>query len=124
MTPRLADADARAHYPELDQCSTALFGLTADEAEAVVRPAGWDGAERKPLPVQVQLLEAAGWDVTDRRRPLRTLAHFNVQLWLALRGVAGRLPQGPADDSEEDAGAAAWGSALQAGAVRFKRDRR
>ncbi len=112
------------HYPELDQCSMSLFGVTADEADGASRPAGWDDVERKPLPVQVQLLEAAGWDVTDRRRPLRTLPHFNVQLWLALRGVAGRLPPAPFGDPEEDAGSAAWGTALQAGATRFKRDRR
>ncbi len=31
--------------------------------------------------------------MTDaKRRPLRMLHHFNVQLWLAIRGVAGSLP--------------------------------
>ncbi len=124
MRPRLGDADARQHYPELDQCSIALFGLTADEAEAADRPAGWDGVELKPLAEQVRLFEDAGWDVTERRRPLRTLAHFNAQLWLALRGVAGRLPAQPGGAPEEDGGSAAWGAALQAGATRFKRDRK
>ncbi len=42
---------------------------------------------------QVDAFEAEGWDVTDaKRRPLRMLGHFNVQLWLAVRGVAGTLP--------------------------------
>ena len=124
MAPQYADPDARAHYPELDRCSIALFGLTADEAHDVERPSGWDGVERKSLREQVQAFEAVGWDITDQRRPLRTAAHFNVQLWLALRGVAGRLPPEPFGMPEEDDGSATWGSALQASATRFRRDRR
>ncbi|MGC1305447.1 MAG: hypothetical protein WA840_24005, partial [Caulobacteraceae bacterium] len=80
MNPRYAEPDARAHYPEIDQCSLAIFGITAGAAEEVARPAGWDGIERKPVREQVQAFEAAGWDVTDsRRRPLRMLEHFNQQ---------------------------------------------
>lgn len=37
MKPRMADVDARADFPELDACSLALFGLTADEADEVER---------------------------------------------------------------------------------------
>ena len=121
MTPRLSDTDARSHYPELDRCSVSLFGLTADQADQTTRPGRWDGIERKPLPEQVQAFEAEGWDVTERRRPLRTLGHFNIQLWLALRGVAGRLPPGPVEDEEAPT---AWASSMQASATRFKRDRR
>ncbi len=121
MNPRYADADARAHYPEIDLCSEALFGLTADAADEIARPTGWDRAERKPLRDQVEAFEREGWDVTDnRRRPLRMLEHFNVQLWLALRGVAGSLPFAPTDDEPPSA----WASTLQRDAARFKRDRR
>jgi hypothetical protein len=93
MKPRYADDDARSQFPEIDECSRALFGLTADEADDVPRPEGWDRIERKPLREQVDAFEAEGWDVTDaKRRPLRMLGHFNVQLWLAVRGVAGSVP--------------------------------
>ena len=61
--------------------------------------------------------EDAGWDVTDnKRRPLRVLGHFNQQLWLALRGVAGELPFQPDDAKPE-----AWVSALAAEAARFRK---
>ena len=122
MNPRYADADAREVFPELDERSRAIFGLTADEADEVARPAGWDGIERRPLRDQVIAFEDEGWDVTDKRRPLRTLIHFNVQLWLALRGVAGELPGVPHDpdrDASQD-----WAASLQADMKRFKRERR
>lgn len=122
MNPRYADDDSREQFPEIDQCSKALFGLTADEAEAVERPAGWDGVERRPLRDQVVAFEDEGWDVTDKRRPLRTLVHFNVQLWLALRGVAGALP-GVTHDPDHDA-SQDWAASLQADMKRFKRERR
>ncbi len=122
MNPRYGEADARAHYPEIDLCSTAIFGLTADAADQTARPPGWDRIERRPIREQVEAFEREGWDVTDaRRRPLRMLEHFNVQLWLALRGVAGRLPFTAVDDDEAPG---AWGASLQAQATRFKRDRR
>ena len=93
MKPRYADDDARSEFPEIDACSKAVFGLTADEADEVPRPEGWDRIERKPVREQVDAFEAEGWDVTDnKRRPLRMFGHFNVQLWLAVRGVAGTLP--------------------------------
>ena len=121
MNPRYAEPDAREQYDDIDRCSVALFGLTFDASDQSMRPAGWDGIERKPLKIQVEAFEREGWDVTDsRRRPLRMLEHFNVQLWLALRGVAGRLPFTPAEDETPSA----WGSSLQADAARFKRDRR
>ena len=121
MKPRYADEDSRPEFPEIDDCSRAVFGLTADEADDVARPAGWDRIERKPIRDQVAAFEAEGWDVTDdKRRPLRMLAHFNVQLWLALRGVAGTLPFAP----EADDGVQAMTSSLAAEAARFRRDRR
>ena len=93
MKPRYADDDARSEFPEIDACSKELFGLTADEADDVPRPDGWDRIERRPVREQVDAFEAEGWDVTDaKRRPLRMLHHFNGQLWLAIRGVAGSLP--------------------------------
>lgn len=112
-----AEPEARAEFPEIDACSMAIFGLTADEAEAHARPAAWDGVETKPIPQQVTAFEAEGWDVTDdKRRPLRTFGHFNQQLWLALRGVAGSLPFQPEDNTPDP-----WGSSLAAEATRFRK---
>ena len=117
MKRDFAEPEARAEFPEIDACSTAIFGLTADEAEAFPRPADWDHIEAKAVPVQVAAFEDAGWDVTDdKRRPLRVLGHFNVQLWLALRGVAGTLPF-LAESSEPEQ----WVTNLAAEAKRFRK---
>jgi hypothetical protein len=123
MNSHYGDDDAREQFPELDECSLALFGLTADQADDAPRPAGWDRIEKQPIRDQVEAFEKEGWDVTDKRRPLRTLAHFNVQLWLAIRGVAGRLPAAATGAADEDH-PKDWASSLQADAVRFKRDRK
>ena len=112
-----AEPEARAEFPEIDACTTALFGLTADEAEAAPRPPGWDDIECKAPAVQVAAFEAEGWDVTDdKRRPLRVLGHFSGPLWLALRGVAGALPF-QAESNEPEA----WVSKLEAEAKRFRK---
>jgi hypothetical protein len=112
-----AEPEARAEHPEIDACSRANFGLTADEAQAHPRPAGWDGIDRRPPAAQAAAFEDAGWDVTDdKRRPLRILEHFNQQLWLAVRGVAGSLPFQP-EDTRPDA----WAASLAADAKRFRR---
>lgn len=117
MKPAFADPEARAEFPEIDACSMALFGITADQAEDTPRPEGWDRIERRPVAEQVAAFEAEGWDVTDnRRRPLRMLGHFNQQLWLAIRGVAGSLPFQPDDDKP-----AAWAASLAAEAARFRK---
>jgi len=119
MNSRYADADARSRFADIDDCSRAIFGLTSDEADDVPRPDGWDRIERKPVREQVAAFEAEGWDVTDdKRRPLRMLEHFNVQLWLALRGVAGSLPFQAEPAPDHGLGA------LAAEAKRFQRDRR
>jgi len=121
MNTRYAEPDARSQYAEIDACSVAVFGITADAAEATPRPVGWDGIDLKPIAQQVEAFEREGWDVTDdRRRPLRMLSHFNVQLWLALRGVAGALPFAPVDEEAPSR----WAASLQADATKFKRDRR
>ena len=118
MRREFAEPEARAEFPEIDACSSELFGLTAEEAEATPRPPGWDGIEHAAPRTQADAFEAEGWDVTDdKRRPLRVLNHFNQQLWLAVRGVAGRLPFQP--EVEESAGD--WGSSLAADAKRFRR---
>jgi hypothetical protein len=111
-----AEPEARAEFPEIDACTTALFGLTADEADAVPRPPGWDDIECKAPAVQVAAFEAEGWDVTDnKRRPLRVLGHFSGPLWLAVRGVAGTLPfQRETSESET------LESKLEAEAKRFR----
>ncbi|HEY2752898.1 hypothetical protein [Phenylobacterium sp.] len=112
-----AEPDARAEHPEIDACSLENLGLTAGQAEDLPRPDGWDGVDRLPLPAQVAAFEAEGWDVTDdKRRPLRVLGHFNQQLWLALRGVAGSLPFQPEDNRPDP-----WGSSLAAEAKRFRK---
>ena len=117
MKREFAEPEARAEFPELDDCSRALFGLTADEAQAAPRPEGWDGAETLPVAKQMFAFEDAGWDVTDdKRRPLRILRHFNQQLWLALRGVAGELPFQPDEAAPER-----WVSNLAAEAARFRK---
>lgn len=117
MKRDFAEPEARAEHPEIDACATALFGLTADEADAVERPAGWDHIETKPPAAQVFAFEDAGWDVTDdKRRALRVLGHFCGPLWLAIRGVAGTLPfQAESDEPE------AWVSKLAAEASRFRK---
>ncbi len=120
MKREFAEPEARVEHPELDECSAKIFGLTADQAEATPRPVDWDGIETKPIQVQVDAFEAAGWDVTDdKRRPLRTLGHWNQQLWLAIRGVAGQLPFQPDDD--DDRSDKDWGASLAADAKRFKK---
>jgi hypothetical protein len=112
-----AEPQARAEFPEIDACARALFGLTADEAEAVERPDGWDDIECKAPAVQAAAFEALGWDVTDdKRRPLRVLGHFSAPLWLALRGVAGTLPFVAESGQPE-----AWVSKLEAEAKRFRK---
>ena len=119
MNSRYADFDARETFSDIDDCSRAIFGLTADEADDTPRPEGWDRIERKPVREQIGAFEAERWDVTDDKlRPLRMLEHFNVQLWLALRGVAGTLPHQA--EEEPDHGAAS----LAAEVKRFQRDRR
>ena len=112
-----AEPEARAEYPEIDACVSALFGLTTDAAEAVDRPADWDDIETRPPAAQVAAFEAEGWDVTDdKRRPLRVLGHFCAPLWLAIRGVAGTLPFEAESTAPE-----AWVSKLEAEAKRFRK---
>jgi hypothetical protein len=120
MKPRMADADARPEFPEIDATAKALFGLTHDEADEVERPAGWDRIEWKPIRDQVLAFEAEGWDVTDdKRRPLRLLEHFSAPLWLAVRGVAGGLPFAPAPEDDT----ASLSASLAAEAARFRRNK-
>lgn len=112
-----AEPESRAENPEIDACSLKNFGLTADQAEDHQRPEGWDRVEHLPTAAQVAAFEAEGWDVTDdKRRPLRVLGHFNQQLWLALRGIAGSLPYLPEDNSPDP-----WASSLAAEASRFRK---
>jgi hypothetical protein len=122
MKPRMGDVDARADFPEIDEVVRANFGLTADEADDVERPAGWDRIERKPDRDQVMAFEAEGWDVTDdKRRPLRTFVHFAAPMWLAVRGVAGSLPFVP--EEHEAKAEKSMMSSLAAEAARFKKNR-
>ncbi len=117
LKPAAMEPENRAEFPEIDECSLSLFGLTGDEAESAPRPDGWDGVELQPIAAQVLAFEAEGWDVTDnKRRPLRMLRQFNQQLWLAIRGVAGQLPFHAEDD-----GQAALESRLAREAERFRR---
>ena len=118
MKPALREPGAQADHPAINEACLANFGLTLDEAEAVTLPADWDKIERQPEREQVDAFEAAGWDVTDKRRPLKMLSQFSLPLWLALRGVAGTLPyQAPEDED------AKMQAALAADAKKFRRDR-
>jgi hypothetical protein len=121
MKPRMADLGAEADYPVIDEVCAKAFGLTVAQADAIERPDGWDNIENKSAPAQVSAFEAEGWDVTNNRRPLRMLSVIAPPLWLAVRGVAGRLPF-VADTAEEDAEAAAM-KALAKEAKTFRRDR-
>jgi hypothetical protein len=117
MKPRYAEPEARAEFPEIDECSVSLFGLTAEQAEDTPRPADWDKIERRSVAEQTDAFEAAGWDVTDdKRRPLRMFSQFNQQLWLAVRGVAGELPFQPESEAPDP-----WGASLAKEAARFRK---
>ena len=119
MKPRMADPGARADFPEIDAVLTENFGLTGDEAEAMALPDGLADIERLSARDQVTAFEAAGWDVTDAKfKPLRLLGHLAPALWLAIHGVAGRLPFQAEDDPEPQ-----MKSNLAAEAARFRRDK-
>lgn len=118
MKPALREPGAQAQHPQLDEVSRANFGLTLDEADAVSLPSDWDRIELRSERDQVEAFEAAGWDVTDKRRPLKILPQFSFQLWLAIRGVAGTLPYQAEADVE-----AKMASSLAADAAKFRRDR-
>ena len=119
LKPRMADLDARPEFPEIDEVARANFGLTADEADDVPRPDGWDRIDLKSDREQAAAFEAEGWDVTDdKRRPLRLLGHFSGPLWLAVRGVAGQLPfHAEAEPSDR------MMSSLAAEAARFRKNK-
>jgi hypothetical protein len=116
MKPAYADPDSRAEFPEIDACAKANFDLTADEAEAATRPADFDAIEEMDAKDQVAAFEAVGWDVTDKRRPLRMLRQLGPPLWLAAHGVAGSLPHLAEDDRPTD-----WASKLAADAAKFRK---
>lgn len=117
MRPSLAEPEARAEVPEIDEVCRVNFGLTPDEAEAVALPADWDGIDREPPARQLFAFEDAGWDVTDKRRPLRMLGHYALPLWLAIRGVAGQLPfQAPPAEVSDS-----WASSLAADAKAYRK---
>ena len=121
MKPRMGDVDARPEFPEIDEVVRATFGLTADEADDVERPAGWDRIERRSERDQATAFEAEGWDVTDdKRRPLRTLVHFSGPMWLAVRGVAGQVPFVADEEGKVEK---SMMSSLAAEAARFRKNR-
>lgn len=121
MKPGYADPSRRDEFPEVDEVLVAVFGLTAEQAEDAGRPDDWDGIERLSPQDQADLFEAEGWDVRDaKRKPLRMLAVMAEPLALAMRGVAGSLPDAPfvPEPAEERD---AWGSGLAAEAARFRK---
>jgi len=118
MKPRFADPDLPEGRDEIDAVSVAIFGLSLDAADAVALPADWDRIERLSPSDMVEVFEAEGWDVTDRKRkPLRVLRHLALPLALAMRGVAGELPFVAEPDVKETD----WGSSLAAEASRFRK---
>jgi hypothetical protein len=118
MKPRFADPDVPEGRDEIDALSVAIFGLSLDAADDVEKPADWDRIERLSPSDMVEVFEAEGWDVTDKKRkPLRLLPHLALPLALAMRGVAGELPFVAEPDVKETD----WGSNLAAEASRFRK---
>jgi hypothetical protein len=118
MKPRFADPDVPEGRDEIDALSVAIFGLSLDAADDVEKPADWDRIERLSPSDMVEVFEAEGWDVTDKKRkPLRLLPHLALPLALAMRGVAGELPFVAEPDVKETD----WGSNLAAEATRFRK---
>lgn len=118
MKPRFADPDLPEGLDEINALSVALFGLSLEAAEETARPEDWDKIERLAPSDMVDLFEAEGWDVTDKKRkPLRLLPHLALPLALAMRGVAGELPFVAEPDQKETD----WGSNLAAEASRFRK---
>ena len=121
MKPGYADPSRRAEFPEVDEVLVAVFSLTAEQAEDAARPDDWDGIERLSPADQADTFEAEGWDVRDaRRKPLRMLAVLAEPLALAMRGVAGSLPEAafvpePAEEKSD------WGAGMAAEAARFRK---
>lgn len=121
MKPGYADPSRRDEFPEVDEVLIAVFGLTGEQAEDSARPDDWDGVERLSPQDQADIFEAEGWDVRDaKRKPLRMLAVMAEPLALAMRGIAGTLPEAafvpePAEEKSD------WGSAMAAEAVRFRK---
>ncbi len=121
MKPGYADPARRDEFPEVDAALVAVFGLTAEQAEDAARPDDWDGIERLSPVDQADAFEAEGWDVRDaRRKPLRMLAVMAEPLALAMRGVAGTLPDAPfvPEPAEEKSD---WGAGMAAEAARFRK---
>lgn len=121
MKPGYADPSRRDEFPEVDACLVANFGLTAEQGEDAARPDDWDRIERLSPQDQADVFEAEGWDVRDaRRKPLRMLAVMAEPLALAMRGVAGTLPDAPfiPEPAEEKSD---WGSGLAAEAASFRK---
>ncbi len=121
MKPGYADPTRGDEFPEVDEVLTAVFGLTSEQAEDAARPDDWDSVERLSPQDQADVFEAEGWDVRDaKKKPLRMLAVMAEPLALAMRGVAGALPDAPfvPEPAEEKSD---WGSAMAAEAVRFRK---
>ncbi len=117
MKPSLAEPGAHLDAPEIDEACKACFGLTIDEADAIALPDDWDDIDGKPPAQQVFAFEDAGWDVTDKRRPLRMLGHYALPLWLAIRNVAGELPfEAPPAEITGD-----WAAAMAKDAKAFRK---
>ncbi|MBU1347769.1 MAG: hypothetical protein KKA16_12585 [Alphaproteobacteria bacterium] len=121
MKPGYSDPARRDEFPEVDAVLVAVFGLTAEQAEDAARPDDWDGIECLSPLEQAEAFEAEGWDVRDaKRKPLRMLAVMAEPLALAMRGVAGTLPDAPfvPEPAEEKSD---WGSDMAAEAARFRK---
>lgn len=121
MKPGHADPSRRDEFPQVDSVLASLFDLTAEQAEDAARPDDWDGIERLGPADQAAAFQAEGWDVRDAKgRPLRMLAVMAEPLALALRGVAGTLPQAPFIPEPAEM-KTDWGTAMAAEATRFRK---
>ena len=119
MNPRMADEGAAADFPEIDELSRAVFGLTADEADDVPRPEGWDRIERKPRPGNrwPPSKPRAGTSPTTSAGPCACSASSTSSSGSPLRESARELPFQAEPEGDDMA------SSLAAEAARFRRNR-
>ena len=100
----------------IDAVSREVFGTTEFEV--------WPEDESDPLwaPFFVhsddrQVFEPLGWDVSNEYgRPMLMLEHFSHQLYAAVKGIAGQVPQQAAPVEE-----GGWVKAMESDAQRFRR---
>ncbi len=102
MKRDFAEPEARAEFPSWTSARSSSSRSPPTRRRTSRAPrAGTGRAPADPRPGGRASRRRAGTRPTDKRRPLRIFGHFNQQLWLAIRGVAGSLPfQAESDEPE------------------------